>query len=124
MTISKPSIKNLFKDLLDEIKDFKYKITLNVFLTKCKENADEEFVPVCFNSTTKLLIRPKYDLNKSFQEVFTRIDNWISEGSGWIIKSVDAEFVSVSIYSPLSENSNNKLPDKLKKKFLKRCDQY
>ena len=41
-----------------------------------------------------------------------------------MIKSVDAEFVSVSIYSPLSENSNNELPDKLKKKFLKRCDQY
>ena len=28
-------------------------------------------------------------LNKSFQEILYRIDNWINEGSGWIIESID-----------------------------------
>ena len=36
LTISKPSMKYLFKDLLDEIKGFNYQITLKVLLSKLK----------------------------------------------------------------------------------------
>ena len=43
-----------------------------------------------------------------------RIDNWINEGSGWVIESIDAEYVNVSIFSPLSGSSYIKLPNKLK----------
>ena len=71
-----------FKDLLDEIKGFKYQITLKVLLSKYKENTDREFTPVYFNFTTKTVIGPNYSLNKSFQEDFNRIDNWISGGTG------------------------------------------
>ena len=41
-----------------------------------------EFAPVDFNSTSKTVLDPKYGIDKSPQEVFNRIDNWISEGSG------------------------------------------
>ena len=76
----------MFKDLLDEIKGFKYQITAKFLLGKHKENGDTEFAPVYFNSTPKTVINSdKYDLDKSFQEIFYRIDNWINEGSGWII---------------------------------------
>ena len=34
LTISKPSIEDLFKDLLNEIKGFKHKILLKVLLSK------------------------------------------------------------------------------------------
>ena len=34
LTASKPSIKDLFKDLLDEIKGFKYQITVKVLFSK------------------------------------------------------------------------------------------
>ena len=27
----------------------------------------------------------EYDLDKTFREIFNRIDNWISDESGWII---------------------------------------
>ena len=37
-----------------------------------------------------------------FQEVFNKIDNWINEGFGWIIESIDAEYVYISIYNTLS----------------------
>ena len=66
MTNSKPSIEDLFKHLLDEMKGFKYQITLKVSLSKYKENADREFASVYFNSATKPVIGPKYDLYKSF----------------------------------------------------------
>ena len=74
-------IKDLFKDLIDEIKGIKYQITVKVSLRKHKENGDIEFAPVYFNSATKTVIDSKYDLDKYFPETFHRIDNWINERS-------------------------------------------
>ena len=45
----------MFEDFLDEIKGFKYQITLELLLSKYKENADREFTPVYFNSPTKTI---------------------------------------------------------------------
>ena len=60
------------------------------------------------------IINSKHDLDKSFQEILHGIDNWINEGSGWVIESVDAEYVNISIYSPLSGSTYIKLPKKLR----------
>ena len=43
---SKSSIKDLFNDLLNETKGFKYRITVNVLLKKYKTNEEIEFTPV------------------------------------------------------------------------------
>ena len=56
------------------------------------------------------MINSEYNLDKSFQEVLYRIDNWINKGYGWIIESINGEYVNISMYSPFVE-----LPDKLKK---------
>ena len=110
---SKSSIKDLFKNLLYEIKGFKYHITVKVLLRKHKDNRDIEFAPVYFNSTTKTVINSKYDLDKSFQEILYSIDNWINEGSGWVTESTNGEYINISFYSPLSGSSYIKLPHKL-----------
>ena len=118
---SKSSIRDLFKDLLDEIKGFKYQITAKVLLRKHKENGGIEFAPVYFNSATKTVINSdKYILDKSFQEILYRIDNWINEGSGCVIESVNKEYVNISIFSPLSGSTYIELPRRLKNsmKFL------
>ena len=74
-----------------------------------------KYAPVYFNSATKTVINSeKYDLDKSFQEILYRIDNWINEGSGWIIESIEAQYVNISIYSPLIGSTYTELPDKLK----------
>ena len=82
--------------------------------SKYKEIADREFAPVYFNCTTEIVVGRKYGLDKSFQKIFKRIGNWISEGSGWIIEWIVAEYVNISICSPLSGNSYIELPDKLR----------
>ena len=69
LTISKSSIEDLFKDLLDEITGFKYQKTLKVLFSKYKENTGREFTTVYFNSTTITVINSKHDLDKSFQEI-------------------------------------------------------
>ena len=82
--------------------DFKYQITVTVLLCKLKINGDIEYAPVYFNSATKTLINSdKYMLNKSFQEILYRIDNWINEGSCWKTESIEAQSVNISVYSPL-----------------------
>ena len=43
---SKLSIKNLFSHLLNELKGFKYKITVKVLLKKYNFNGEIEFKPV------------------------------------------------------------------------------
>ena len=57
---SKISIENLFKDLLVEMKGFKYQITLYVLLSKVKSSGLIEYSPVYFNSLTKTVIGNKY----------------------------------------------------------------
>ena len=49
LKVSKLSIKNLFSDLLNETKGFKYQITVNVLLKKYKLDGEIEFSPVYFN---------------------------------------------------------------------------
>ena len=67
----------MFKELLNEMKSFKYQITLIVLLIKHKMNGD-----ICyFNSATQTVINfDKYDLDNSFQEILYRTDNWINRG--------------------------------------------
>ena len=79
---SKSSIKDLLKDLFNEIKGFKYQITLAVLLSKIKTYGSIEYSPVYFNSTTKTVINSEFSLDQSFQEILYGIDNWINERSG------------------------------------------
>ena len=71
---SKSSIEDLFKDLLNEMKNFKYQITLTVLLSEVKTDGNIEYSPVYFNSITKTVISSEVNLDKSFQEILYRID--------------------------------------------------
>ena len=66
---SKIGIVELFKDLLIELKGFKYQITLAVLLGKVKNSGETEYSPVYFNSLTKTVINNKFKLDQSFQEI-------------------------------------------------------
>ena len=77
---SKSSIKDLFNDLLNETKGFKYQITVKVLLKKYKPNEEIEFTPVYFNSSTKTIINNRFILEHAFHEIVYRIDAWINKG--------------------------------------------
>ena len=63
---SKSSIKDMFSDLLNEIRDFKYQITVKIQLKKHKHNGGIEIVPVYFNSLTKTVVNHRFILEKKF----------------------------------------------------------
>ena len=60
----------MFRDLLAEMKGFKYQATVTPSLKKRKQAGGLEFAPAFFNSTNKTVINFKYDHGKFFQEVF------------------------------------------------------
>ena len=110
---SKSSIKDFSSDLLNERKGFKYHITLKVMLKKYKRNGETEFRPLYFNSTTKIVINHKFSLKNAFQEILYRIDQWINEGSGWIVELIESQYINISTYRPLSGSSYGKLAAEL-----------
>ena len=79
---SKLSIENLFNDVLNEIKSFKYQITVKVLLKRYKLDEEIEFRWLYFNSVTKTVTNHRFQLESSFQEILYMIDNWINEVSG------------------------------------------
>ena len=98
---SKSGIKDIFSNLLGKIKGFKYQITIKILLKKYKLNDEIEFAPVYFNSVIKLVINNRFELRKLFQEILYRIDAWINNRSGWIIESIESQYINISTYKPL-----------------------
>ena len=111
---SKSSIKDLFSDLLKETKGCKYQITVKVLLKKYKLSGEIEFAPVYFNSVTKTVINHRFILEKYFQKNLYLIDNWINEGSGWLVESIESQYINISTYRPLSGSSYINLPGELR----------
>ena len=110
----KSSIKDLVSDISSETKGLKYQITLKVMLKKYKPNGEIELTSVYFNSKTKTVINHKFSLENAFQEILYRIDNWINEGSGWIVELIESQYINISTYRPLSGSSYVKLPAELR----------
>ena len=110
---SKISIKNLFKGLLIELKEFKYQIILYVLLGKVKSSDLSEYSPVYFNSFTKTVIGNKYFLDQCFNDIIYRLESWISHGSGWNVEEIVSQYLTLSSYLPLSGSTYSKLPKEL-----------
>ena len=111
---SKSSIEDLYNDLLNETKGFKYQITVKVLLKKYKLNGEIEFAPVYFNSFTKAVINHRFRLENSFQEILYMLDVWIDKGSGWSVEAIESQYINISTYRPLSGCSYMDLPVELR----------
>ena len=56
----------------------------------------------------------KFKLENSFQEILYLIDNWINEGSCWIVESIKSQNINISSYRSLSGSSYVELPGELR----------
>ena len=101
----------MFSDPLNETKGFKYQITLRVTLKKYNPNGE---IRIYFNATTKTVINQNFGLGNAFPEVLYLFDNWINEGSGLIVESIDSQYINISTYRPLSGSPYVKLPVELR----------
>ena len=102
--------------LLDEIKGLKYVETLKVTFSKI---SDGEIVEksAYFNSKVQTIINNteiNEALQMSKQNLLNQISQWISEGSGWTIQSVDSHYLNIVKYKPMKGSSYIQLPSELR----------
>ena len=113
---SRRAVEHLFKNLLVQTKGFKFVETLQVKFIK-HSNDKKVLKNVFFNSSADLIINEtdiKLSLQASQQQILNKIAQWISEGSGWTIQSIENHYINIVNYNPLKGSSYIKLPQELR----------
>ena len=62
----------------------------------------------------KIVINHRFRLENYFQEILYMVDVCINNGSGWIVESIESQYISISTYRPLSGSSYMDLPIELR----------
>ena len=117
---SRRAIEYLFKNLLVQTKGFKFVETLQVKFVKYS-NDKKISKNGYFNSSADLIINEtdiKLVIQASQQQILNKIAQWISEGSGWTIQSIENHYINIVNYNPLKGSSYIKLPQELKNRSL------
>ena len=112
---SRRAVEYLFNNLLVQTKGFKFVETLQVKFVK-HSNDKKILKNGYFNSTTDLIINEtdiKLAIQASQQQILNKIAQWISEGSGWTIQSIENHYINIVNYDPLKGSSYIKLPQEL-----------
>ena len=116
LTETKKVIEHYLNKELGELKGFKYIETLKMNFEK--QLGDEIITKtVYFNGRARTIINEKEideSLQLSRQELIKTIGQWISEGSGWTIQSVDGHYINLTKYKPLKGSSYIELPIELR----------
>ena len=116
MQNTRKAIEHRVIALLNEMKGLKYVETLKVTFNKM---SDGEIVIKngYFNSKVQTIINHteiNEALQMSKQNILNQISQWISEGSGWTIQSVDSHYLNIVKYKPMKGSSYIQLPSELR----------
>ena len=112
---TRKAIENHIVSILTSLKGLKFVETLQVTFTKMS-NGETIYKTAYFNSKPQTIINnteiPEA-LQLSKQQVLNMIAQWISEGSGWTIESVDNHYLNIVQYQPMKGSSYIELPPEL-----------
>ena len=116
MQNTRKAIEHSVISLLNEMKGLKYVETLKVTFSKI---SDGEIVEksAYFNSKPQTIINYTEiheALQMSKQNILNQISQWISEGSGWTVQSVDSHYLNIIKYKPMKGSSYIQLPSELR----------
>ena len=113
---TRKGIKFHIKSILKSMKGLKFVENLKVTF---KKNSKNEIITktAYFNSKPKTIINKTQiteELQSSKHEILNITAQWISEGSGWTIESVDNHYLNIVQYEPMKGSSYIELPQELK----------
>ena len=114
---SRKAIEYLFNNQLKIFKGFKYVETLQVKFIKFS-NGQKTEKNGFFNSKADLILNNtniQASLQISKQHILNIISQWVSEGSGWTVESIESHHLNIANYSPLKGSSYIELPLEIKK---------
>ena len=115
MQNTRKAIEYHINTLLNEMKGFKFVETLKVTFKKLTDG-ETVYRSAYFNSSAQTIINQteiNNSLQMSKQQILNKIAEWISQGSGWTIKSVDSHYLNIVKYKPMSGSSYIQLPSEL-----------
>ena len=75
-----------------------------------------------FNSKPQTIINNEEilgSLQLSKQQILNFVNQWISEGSGWTIQSIDAHYLNIVKYEPMKGSSYIQLPTELRNSAIR-----
>ena len=113
---TRKGIKFHIESILKSMKGLKFVENLKVTF---KKNSKNEIITktAYFNSKPKTIINKTQiteELQSSKHEILNITAQWISEGSGWTIESVDNHYLNIVQYEPIKGSSYIELPEELK----------
>ena len=116
LTKTRNVIEQYLNGELIGLRGFKYIETLKV--TFEKQLGDEIITKTAyFNGRARTIINENEideSLQLSRQEIMKTIGQWLSEGSGWTVKTVDGHYINLTKYKPLKGSSYIELPTELR----------
>ena len=98
------------------MKGLKFVETLRVTFTKTSDS-EKVYKTAYFNGLAQTIINnPEVteSLQSSRQQILNKIAQWVSEGSGWTIQSVDNHYLNIVKYQPMNGSSYIELPPELR----------
>ena len=112
---TRKGIKSHIESILKSMKGLKFVENLKVTF---KKNSKNEIITktAYFNSKPKTIINKTQiteELQSSKHEILNITAQWISEGSGWTIESVDNHYLNIVQYEPMKGSSYIELPQEL-----------
>ena len=112
---TRKGIKFHIESILKSMKGLKFVENLKVTF---KKNSKNEIITktAYFNSKPKTIINKTQiteELQSSKHEILNITAQWISEGSGWTIESVDNHYLNIVQYEPMKGSSYIELPQEL-----------
>ena len=117
LTRTKELVLWLTHKLLKSMKGLKFIVTLKITFEAYNEQQEIIRKTAYFNSKAKTITNDdeiEHELSMSHQEIIKSIEKWISNGSGWIIRSTDGHYINVVAYQPLNGSSYIELPKELR----------
>ena len=117
-TKTKELVESHLENLLKDMRGFKFIETLEITFEKYSiENRVSIYKTAFFNGKAKTITKAddiEHELSMSRQDILNQIDQWVSEGSGWVIDRIDSHHINVTTYTPLHGSNYIKLPMELK----------
>ena len=113
---TRPVISSKILLELEEQKGLKFVETLQIELYKQVNKEHLTLKKAYFNSAPHTIINSTEitpALNKSAEHILASVGKWLSEGSGWIINTVQKHFVNITKYKPCNGSSYIQLPIEL-----------
>ena len=113
---TRKAIQHHIISMLKSMKGLKFVETLKVTFKKLS-NGKTVHKTAYFNSKPQTIINNlniTNSLEVSKQQILNMIAQWVSEGSGWTIQSVDNHYLNIAQYQPMKGSSYIKLPQELR----------